>query len=337
MFPAQMPGGSIVDAEWAYGPLTREDLIASLGSRVVSVWAIDSRDGLAHRLGSGIKVANVVGSDQARYAIIATCAHVVNFALAKLDEDAYVRQSSPFSLPLARLLTSILEKTALHVVVHYGRAALTLPVRMASFSPQTDLCTLLVRVPLDMQDDTHVLINSDPLTAGTSIMMVGYPPSSDDIGAPMTPEGRFTATGGLQARTGKIVSVKERLPLAPVFGYETNIPMPPGFSGGAIFAIDHIQQGAPIAAVGICISDSTHPDSATQVEAPGSSHVVGIQNLYAVMDPNQASMEIWNRQAPGQVPDPPFGSYLSDLGKLRTQLAISYDAALGEFVVRRKV
>jgi hypothetical protein len=335
MYRARMPDGSIVDAEWGYDPVSRGEIESLLGPVVVSIWAIDKKKDFAHRLGSGVKVANVVGHDQQRYAIIATCAHVVDFAVAKLNQKGYASQSNLFSPSLPRLLTPILENLGLHVAVHYGRPNLTLPVLMVSVSQRADLCVLLVRVPPAMENQAIVGVNSDRLAVGTRIVMAGYPNYGDQDSIPML-EKQFKMQGGLQVRTGKIIGIEERLRLKPVFGYETNIPMPAGFSGGPVFVLgDETNPPGPLAAIGICMSDASAACPAN-ITAAGTSQIIAAENLYGVMDPHQALVDRWNTQPPDRVPDPPFGSYLTEVGKLRSQLKISYHQETAEFHVTRK-
>jgi Trypsin-like peptidase domain len=336
MFRAKMPDGSVVDAEWGYGPI--EDsarIISQLEPRIVSVWALDDRSAQAHRLGSGFKVANANGSDGKHYAFVATCEHVIASALQILDIDSYKRRAQLFSPPLAKLLSPHLERGAIHVAVHNRNGAASMPVQAVSFNERADLCLLRVLVPQISVGDAIIAINSDPLTVDTRVLNVGFSLTGDDGPYPISSDRTFSVTAGLDLRMGRIVAVEEKLRHKPVFGYETNIPVPPGVSGGALFAFDD-NLLTSLAVAGICMSDSNVQESARNILVSGASYAVGSQNLYGVIDPDTVRIKEWQLARPGESASFPFGTYFQDLEKLTGQLSISHDPDNETFVVRRR-
>jgi Trypsin-like peptidase domain len=332
MYRANMPDGSIVDVEWGYSPpIPWDEIKGHLAPRVVSVWALDRQAGFAHRLGTGLKVAHLVGADrtgsnQQEFAVVATSEHVAGDALRVVNPRAYESQSNPFSLALPRLLEPVINKRELAVAFHSGADPRAFPVTFISSNSDADLCVLLAPIPSGIGGNEALAINSDPIQVGTTVMMAGFPKYADDGIAPISDE-RFTTTGGLQVRTGKVISVEDRLRYKPVCGFETNIPMPPGMSGGPVFALDLTgNRPSQTAAVGICMSDSNQTENASKITVPGSSQVVAIQNLYGIGDPSQMLLDVWNEQirAGQTIPDPQPGTYLIDVGELKSQLRVEF-------------
>lgn len=312
-------------------------IINQFESRLVSIWGLNFKRAKFDCFGTGFIVSSGKTDEGQKSAIVVTAAHVVSSALRSLRPESLREQLSPFAPPIAKYITPLLKSHELYIMI--GSAvtpgiSATLQVHSISIIEEIDLCVLDAGRVEDQPDYERFNINSDPLTVGTTVAIAGYPQMHDPVSLPlhMSQSGEETLKRSinhrLQIRVGKIIKVEGSMRHKPVFGYETNIPIPPGMSGAPMFTIDDNDKSL-LEVVGICMSDATVGDL-NDVTTDGSSFVIGAQNLWCMPELNRHKVESWQKSQEGS---PPFGSFFNDQGRRVHELSITV-ANNAPYVVR---
>jgi hypothetical protein len=301
--------------------------------RLVSIWGLSFKRRRFDCHGTGFITSSGLDTDGKKSATIITSAHVVVNALNKHRPESIREQSNPFSPPVAKYFSPLLKGKELFILrgseVQPRANTEPLTIHTVAIIEEIDLCVILAGRADKQTDYEQFAINSDPLAVGTRVAIAGYPQMHD----PMLQPHQFETNGKeslerdvshkLVIRIGKITKVEDKLRHKRVFGYETNIPMPPGMSGAPMFAFDE-NNHSTLDVVGICMSDATTPEGMNDTKADGSSFVVGAQNLWCLPMPSKHIIDAWQKRREGQ---PPFGQFFQDRGRRIRELSVMVDSA----------
>lgn len=225
---------------------------------------------------------------QQKLRIVCTAAHLLSEAEKHLRPDAAQRYSSPFGPePL-----SILGKDIWRIHAHSlrdDRGQLASQALSASVFMKADLACLVMTHPQQAEKNFPLmLIDSDPLSPGTIVTMVGAPHARLRAEADEGSRTRVSMVPGWDARVGTITSVLPRSRLTGTPVYETNIPAPGAMSGGPVLLTylkdDNLQ--IENVAIGVLSHDlpgeENRPDD---VSIRGFSYVVPAMLIHALLVP----------------------------------------------------
>ena len=271
-------------------------------------------------------------------AFVVTAEHVIAESLSQLEPESVRKRLGPFPSPLPRLLRTVLKKGYLKVMVGKGSNLQTLTVKNFTIAPRADLC-LLIAHP-DVDDGSvypRFAIDSDPLSVGTTVMIAGFPRMHDPRKPATIPQSNAVQREMHtvpEVRTGKIVCVGQHFHHKPVFSYETTSPIPHGMSGGPMFAL--IDGASTLAVVGMCSYDATTEPAVRDItKASVAAFVIASQNFYTLPDPDALKHNSPGATFGPRIAEPPFGSFLSDFGKRKSELSLGLHEESGSVIVRR--
>lgn len=272
---------------WAKAFFTSDEIRTLHERFVVSIVTASQKKKTSQFLGNGFIVKSAVRRDGHRGLVIVTAAHVLVGALQTLRPDLVSQLSNPFSPPLIRHFGTMLAGRELHAICHLPDNS-GLPTAMAIYDmrihEKDDVAVVFVECRHGEVDRIACLpINSDRLALGSNVAFVGYPQGQTAYVAQASDHAiKINASFKLSLFLGKITKVHEAFRHCGVFGYETDVPMPPGISGAPVFTFTDDQKAFfPLEAVGICMSDSGLNEDFDRY-LPGSSFAAGAESLRAL-------------------------------------------------------
>lgn len=312
--------------KWA-GMLPGKAFDEQIRRRTVSIWAFKSKRRVLDCLGTGFVISKATGDSGKTYASVITCSHVLEFGISKLRPDLIRYLSGPFPKTVANLVGQLTREKSLFVALDVGDTKPDFrlcPVRHCVAFERSDLATITAEISSPPKTLPAFAINSDPVEVDTQVMTVGFPgmhPTEKDSKPVITGKtslSRHVRNANAEVRLGRVAKVHQKMRHKPIFGYELDMPIPAGMSGGPVFAFND-SNFTPLDVIGVSMSDDNAGDPYDTTRA-GSSYVIAAQNLYILPDISVADKTC---QA-GYVSDMAlFGEFFTDRGTRDKELYLA--------------